>query len=180
MSSLERVLSENPWPLQKFSALFDFSGENITLDHERRIDAFNRALGIYVNFVSPRDAKFPLNLSSADLKPLKDVFERAASITCGEGRNDLVTPFNFEPTPASNSLGSTVQYTGEIPESFCGGVFDNVQTHDEYLVFVNTWPKFVEAMHQPSHWPMPNFSYKQDTVEAARLPSTNIMDCWTL
>lgn len=192
MSALERVLSENPWPLQKFSTLVDFSGENIaflsrlsiwwascpeTLDHERRIDAFNRALGIYVDFVSPRDAEFPLNLSSADLKPLKDVFERAARITCGEGRNDLVTPFDIEPTPASSSLGSSVQYTGEIPEGFCGGVFDDVQTHVKYLVFVNTWPKFVEAMHQPSHWSMPKFSYKQDTVEVARLPSTNIMDC---
>ncbi|KAJ6443634.1 Carboxypeptidase A1 [Purpureocillium lavendulum] len=163
MSALEHVLGENPGPLQEFSALCDFSGENIAfltllsiwqkslsdaVEHETRLESYNRALEIYVDFVSPRDAEFPLNLSSSHLKPLQEVFEKAARIVCGEGRNDPVTPFDMDPRTTSRSLSNLVRYTGEIPEGFHSGIFDSIQSHVKYLVFTNTWPKFVEEMQQ--------------------------------
>ncbi|KAL3952516.1 hypothetical protein ACCO45_012459 [Purpureocillium lilacinum] len=163
MAALDHVLGENPGPLQEFSALCDFSGENIAFlttlavwqashtnafDQESRLESYNRALEIYIDFVSPRDAEFPLNLSSADLKPLQDIFEKAARIVCGEGRNDSATPFDMDPAPTSRALSSLVSYTGEVPQGFHVGIFDAVQCHVKYLVFTNTWPKFVEEMQQ--------------------------------
>ncbi|KAF7548506.1 hypothetical protein G7Z17_g7018 [Cylindrodendrum hubeiense] len=95
MSALDHVLNENPGPLQDFSALSDFSGENIAFltrtafwrsmwpapGEQQKLDAYNHALEIYTDFISPRDAEFPLNLSSQDLKRLEDIFEKSARIT---------------------------------------------------------------------------------------------------
>ncbi|KAJ4319615.1 hypothetical protein N0V84_006251 [Fusarium piperis] len=120
MEALEYVLERNPEPLQQFSALRDFSGENIAFlravaewkaslppavrDPEKIKDAsvqelvrerFNSALRIYTNFVSSRDAEFQVNLSSQDLRKLEAVFESSARILYGEKRNiDPATPFD--------------------------------------------------------------------------------------
>lgn len=122
MGALEYVLERNPSPLQEFSALRDFSGENIAfltsvrewksllpnsvqddsgpeaennkaLVHER----FNRALRIYADFVSTRHAEFPINISSQDLKKLEDIFDSPARTLYGEKREsdvDPATPFD--------------------------------------------------------------------------------------
>ncbi|KAE8153295.1 hypothetical protein BDV25DRAFT_169176 [Aspergillus avenaceus] len=121
MGALEHVLARNPGPLQKFSALNDFSGENVafltsvaewkssfpkgcsdptaaqdencrTLIRER----FNRALRIYARFISVRHAEFPVNISSQDLRKLESIFDQAASTLYtveGEGEVDPATPF---------------------------------------------------------------------------------------
>ncbi|KAH7471760.1 hypothetical protein FOMA001_g13303 [Fusarium oxysporum f. sp. matthiolae] len=119
MGALEYVLERNPEPLQQFSALRDFSGENIAflraiaewksslpasvrgpknqedsatqeLVHER----FNGALRLYANFVSARYAEFQVNLSSHDLKKLENVFEASAKTLYGEKRAvDPALPF---------------------------------------------------------------------------------------
>ncbi|KAI0474116.1 hypothetical protein GGR56DRAFT_696875 [Xylariaceae sp. FL0804] len=190
MSALDHVLADNPGPLQDFSAMRDFSGENVAfltrvaawkqalpleLDEEELRCAFTRALEIYTDFVSPRDAEFPVNLSSQDLKQLESIFERPARILCGEPEVDPATPFDERagepvlpttssltdsddtrvspPSPLSPSGGrprfrigdyaSRVQYAGEISPEFDADVFDSAQAHVKYLVFTNTWPKFV-------------------------------------
>ncbi|KAF4425152.1 hypothetical protein FACUT_10057 [Fusarium acutatum] len=120
MGALECMLERNPEPLQQFSALHDFSGENIAflravaewksslpasfrgsnnqeddsaiqeLIHER----FNSALRIYANFVSTRDAEFQVNLSSNSLKRLEDIFEASARTLYGDKRPvDPALPF---------------------------------------------------------------------------------------
>ncbi|KAJ3453323.1 hypothetical protein MRS44_017570 [Fusarium solani] len=120
MEALEYVLKRDPEPLQQFSALRDFSGENIAFlravaewksslpaavrDSEKIKDAsvqelvrerFNSALRIYTNFVSSRDAEFQINLSSQDLRKLEVVFEGSARILYGEERQiDPATPFD--------------------------------------------------------------------------------------
>ncbi|KAI2619205.1 hypothetical protein GGR54DRAFT_132734 [Hypoxylon sp. NC1633] len=180
MNALEHVLKENPGPLQEFSALRDFSGENIAfltgvaswksswiggIKEDRVRHAFNRALVLYTDFVSPRDAEFPINLSSKDLKALEAIFERPARIICGEARSDPATPFSDDgsPIPRRGSDGETdtsgdwmelsevaarIQYEGDIPEEFDATVFDRAQTHIKYLVLTNTWPKFVNEIQQ--------------------------------
>lgn len=163
MPALEHVLSENPGPLQHFSAFCDFSGENVAFltrlsewsatyppspDGAQMLDAYNGALHLYIDFISPRDAEFPLNLSSADLKSIQRVFEKPARIICGDCRVDPATPFNFEPEAANSSLWSMVRYTGPIPPGFGPDVFDKIQSHVKYLVFTNTWPKFVEHLQR--------------------------------
>ncbi|KAM5356541.1 hypothetical protein ACJ41O_003187 [Fusarium nematophilum] len=173
MGALNQVLEENPTPLQDFSALSDFSGENVAFltraekwkaswhvepSDEQRLQAYNRALEIYVDFISPRDAEFPLNLSSQDLKHLEDMFEKPTRILCGEALVNPALPFEqpFAAAPGSSQSESTVfgglvgsvQYTGEMPEAFGPAVFDAAESHIKYLVLTNTWPKFVREMQQ--------------------------------
>jgi hypothetical protein len=119
MAALEHVLDKNPEPLRQFSARKDFSGENIAFltavsewkaalpaDFSRnRYDAtpdavreqFTRALRIYTEFISPRDAEFPINIAWADLRKLQGIFERAARSTAAANNQsssvDAATPF---------------------------------------------------------------------------------------
>ncbi|KAL2826403.1 hypothetical protein BDW59DRAFT_145132 [Aspergillus cavernicola] len=119
MSALEYVLERNPMPLQKFSALNDFSGENVAFltsvgewkcslpkvlqdstgsltanDKEVIRECFNRALYIYAEFISVSHAEFPVNISSQDLRKLETVFETPARILYGdEVEVDPATPF---------------------------------------------------------------------------------------
>ncbi|KAF9876851.1 hypothetical protein CkaCkLH20_05697 [Colletotrichum karsti] len=117
MGALEYVLDKNPEPLRKFSALRDFSGENIAFlsavcewkssipqtprsregrSAELTRERFNRALNIYTEFISPRHAEFQINIASQDLKNLENIFEDAAQILYGrqtERFSDPVVPF---------------------------------------------------------------------------------------
>ncbi|GAB1198074.1 hypothetical protein APSETT444_007382 [Aspergillus pseudonomiae] len=189
MGALEHVLERNPAPLQKFSALNDFSGENVAfltsvaewknslpkalresttpiddnlkeLLHER----FNRALHIYIKFISVGHAEFPVNISSQDLRKLENIFEGPARALYGEKRAavDPVTPFDTPSFPlkslSSPSFGNgsqvalhpvssddRVQFWGEVPEAFGPTVFNDAEKSIKYLVLTNTWPKFVKS-----------------------------------
>lgn len=167
MTALDHVLKDNPGPLQEFSALNDFSGENVAFltrmarwktswpvlpQGEQMLDVYNEALSIYTDFISPRDAEFPLNLASRELKYLEEIFEKAARILCGESSSNPATPFDIE-QPMSQTrngshsdIGTIIKYRGPIPAMFGLNVFDHVQSHVKYLVLTNTWPKFVSEM----------------------------------
>ncbi|CAH0053790.1 unnamed protein product [Clonostachys solani] len=177
IGALDYVLRENPTPLQNFSALSDFSGENIAFltraatwkntfsggfRGEKELDAYNAALQLYTDFISPRDAEFPLNLSGPELRRLEDIFEAPTRILCGEPVVITATPFDIEqPQPPGSSGGCSsggnsttpilrAKYTGEIPPGFDGLVFDSTCSHIKYLVLTNTWPKFVDDMRNQS------------------------------
>lgn len=151
MGALEHVLERNPTPLQEFSALRDFSGENIAfltnvrewksglpkveddgnsenikaLVHER----FNSALRIYADFISTRHAEFPINISSQDLKKLDDVFSGPARTLYGEKREsnvDPATPFDaeFPPPPSPTSSDGSEK---AIRLSVAGAIADRAQ-----------------------------------------------------
>lgn len=119
MSALDHALRENTGSLQEFSALCDFSGENIdfltrldawktstwpqfaqnskahSLSGEEMLEAFNSALDIYADFISINLAEFPLNLPSNELKHLEAVFEKPARILFGEDSSlNHITPFD--------------------------------------------------------------------------------------
>ncbi|KAF4333976.1 hypothetical protein FBEOM_12200 [Fusarium beomiforme] len=139
MGALENILERNPEPLQQFSALRDFSGENIAflravaewksslpahfrgssnqdspatqvLIHER----FNSALRIYATFISTRDAEFQVNLSSNDLKKLENIFEPSARVLYGDKRAvDPALPFeSFNMTSLANVNSSATSTHG--------------------------------------------------------------------
>ncbi|KAI9369824.1 hypothetical protein BJX61DRAFT_545211 [Aspergillus egyptiacus] len=185
MSALEYVLERNPTPLQQFAALSDFSGENVAFltsvagwkravpkvltdfnapmganDKRAVLECFNKALYIYVEFVSVRHAEFPVNLSSQDLRKLENVFERPARILYGDDDDaEPVTPFNkaaFDMKPLTSpsysnfsesslaAIKNSAQYLGEIPSNFTPSVFDEAEYSIKYLVLTNTWPKFVK------------------------------------
>lgn len=139
MGALEHVLERNPAPLQEFSALREFSGENIVFltsvaDWRNRLpeamkdgtlqqtknnrdivrEHFNRALHIYAEFVSTSQAEFPVNISHQDLRKLEDIFEKPTNLLYGEERQcDPTSPFDkftFDlPSPASTESEKTMQ-----------------------------------------------------------------------
>ncbi|TQW04460.1 Regulator of G protein signaling superfamily [Cordyceps javanica] len=183
MSALEYVLERNPAPLQQYSALRDFSGENIAFltsvsewknsfpssirnaQHpssdinmrELVRERFNRAVRIYAQFVSTRDAEFPINISSVQQKRLEAVFEGPTRALYGEKRPlDSATPFGAQwekstpvesasESPSSEISGTEdrVQYWGDVPDEFNETIFDDAEKSIKYLVLTNTWPKFV-------------------------------------
>ncbi|PYH93975.1 hypothetical protein BO71DRAFT_354126 [Aspergillus ellipticus CBS 707.79] len=169
MDALEQTLSANANELREFAALSDFSGENIAFlnavvkwkaswpetpninDERQMIGAFNQALRIYAEFISPHDAEFPLNISSQSLRHMQSIFERPARILCGEKIVNEATPFDqgFE-LSSTSTLDIQANYTGEIPAGFDMAILDAVQDHVKYLVLTNTWPKFVRAMRRQS------------------------------
>ncbi|KAG5928309.1 hypothetical protein E4U42_000851 [Claviceps africana] len=165
MTALDYVLRDNPTPLQDFSAMHDFSGENIAFltraacfkaswpvlpAGEQALDVYNEALGIYIDFISTRDAEFPLNLSSRELKAQEATFERAARAVMGDSAP--TTPFDVEapnwdmPAPTETLARVRQQYRGPVPEAFSMHIFAGIESHVKYLVLTNTWPKFVNDM----------------------------------
>ncbi|KAH7259461.1 uncharacterized protein BKA55DRAFT_562585 [Fusarium redolens] len=134
MEALEYVLERNPEPLQQFSALRDFSGENIAFlravaewksslppavrDPEKIKEPsvqelvrerFNSALRIYTGFVSSRDAEFQINLSSQQQRRLEGVFESSARILYGDKKQvDPALPFEtFQMTTSPTKVKSS-------------------------------------------------------------------------
>ncbi|OBR04536.1 Integral membrane protein [Colletotrichum higginsianum IMI 349063] len=182
MTALDHTLRENRRALQEFSALSDFSGENVaflarvmewksrswpnalsdsesleSLGEEERLDAYNRALEIYADFISLQHAEFPLNLPSQEMKRLFQVFDKPARVLFGEDASvNIAIPFDDAyvqshegSRPGSNGeIQRQARYTGEIPAGFDSTVFDSANGHIKYLVLTNTWPKFVKEMHQ--------------------------------
>ena len=118
MTALEHALRWNAEPLQKFAALKDFSGENISFlthltawkkawaqqgreKHSLKLPSevresdetslrshFNRALRLYAAFVSPEHAEFPVNISSNTLKTLESIFGKATELLYGDTRSE--------------------------------------------------------------------------------------------
>lgn len=200
MDALEYALRKNPGPLQHFSALKDFSGENIAFltsvskwkslmrrdnvaaanidrnsvspaatqedaqqTEDRLREQFNQALRIYADFVSQRDAEFPINISASDLRRIEAVFEGPARILFGDRRKSAssATPFDdwdgtresssassekgiVDDSDTASTIADKVYYWGEIPEGFDETVFDDAEASIKYLVLTNTWPKFVK------------------------------------
>lgn len=191
MGALEYVLEHNPDPLRQFSALKDFSGENVAFltavaewknqcrnigKDEAAREAYNKALHIYTEFIGPKDAEFPINISFQVKVGLEAMFEKAARVLYGNrGLASQATPFapgsewprEVGPRPShaserpiigsrSNSnadvelraMTDRVVYWGEIPPTFDATVFDKAETSIKYLVLTNTWPKYVRARRE--------------------------------
>lgn len=152
MGALESVLERNPTPLQKYSALNDFSGENIAFLTSVREwksllpkaawgnpaiqdskvkelvrERFNRALHIYAEFISVCHAEFPINISSHDLKHLEAIFEGPTSLLYGDEREvDPVTPFE---NPISEPAWSPTysEFSEKASESTISAIKNSVQ-----------------------------------------------------
>lgn len=144
------------------------SRSTLSADEIRR-QQFIAAIRIYASFASMDFSEFPVNLSCQESKHLHDMFESPAMMLCG-GRNseNRSTPFDFISSAASSTadfktglnldtLGKanfeSVQkmrkmedgslWDHEIPSTFGIDAFDTAEHEIKYLVFTNTWPKFV-------------------------------------
>lgn len=174
MDALEHTLAVNPEPLQEFSAVFDFSGENIAFltrvrqwraqytfgtaktgkcESDSAItlvlsrESYESALLIYIDFICPISAEFQVNLSSRDFKKLRSIFSDAARmVTSGRSYHDPVTPFADSPMRPEEDT-ALVRYMGPIPDDFNDSVFDEAELSIKYLVLTNTWPKFIKGQN---------------------------------
>ncbi|KAK2056540.1 integral membrane protein [Colletotrichum caudatum] len=132
MTALDHALRVNRSALQEFSALSDFSGENIaflarvsewrshswphalsdsksqdSLGEDGRLEAYNSALRIYAEFISLQHAEFPLNLPSQEMKKLFNIFDKSSRIVYGEDETiNIVVPFADTYTQGSEGSGS--------------------------------------------------------------------------
>lgn len=142
MGALEHVLERNPGPLLEFSALRDFSGENIAFlmsvsewkgmmppptrhscnpeklaedlnnNSDRRQERFTKALRIYSDYISSH-SQFQVNLPSPIFKKLETLFEDAARSLHGERWGvDPTAPFESTPWERKGSHDSKASKTG--------------------------------------------------------------------
>lgn len=142
MGALEHVLERNPGPLLEFSALRDFSGENIAFlmsvsdwrgmlppptrhscnpeklvedlntNSNLRQERFTKALRIYADYISSH-AQFQVNLPSPIFKKLEAIFEDAARSLHGEQWGvDPAAPFESTPWERKGSHDSKASKTG--------------------------------------------------------------------
>ena len=168
MQALESTLDHNPEPLRRFASLRDFSGENVSFlmavrqwkalwlklgapanDEGQpaitRQELFKRGLQIYANYVSPKYAVFPLNLSARDFGRLHEVFAAAARLLYGDSETSSInniSPFDNDSDPSDRlNTASTyregqdsmydnielitqkIQYCGFVPHNFSRTVF---------------------------------------------------------
>lgn len=122
LGALEHVLERNPGPLLEFSALRDFSGENIAfltsvghwkanfpkiLTGDLVRDRYNQALRIYAAYVGVHDAEFQVNLPSSILRRLEAAFEGPARVVFGAKETDPATPFAGLERTGSGGSGTT-------------------------------------------------------------------------
>ncbi|KAF2200382.1 hypothetical protein GQ43DRAFT_432554 [Delitschia confertaspora ATCC 74209] len=137
---------------------------------EHRRQKFTEAVRIYASFVSMDFSEFPINLSCQEARHLHDMFETAAVTMCRNTvTSNSATPFDL---PISETSSTTDFRTGlnlhtlgkanlqsvrkmadldngeqaldaEIPATFGADVFSTAEHEIRYLVFTNTWPKFV-------------------------------------
>lgn len=151
MGAMEYLLRNNPEPLRCFSALKDFSGENVAFltavaewkknypvedKEEATRDAYTRALRIYTDFISIRDADFPINISFQDMAKLESVFEKAARILFGRnGLADHIAPFGAPPPDLPASSGPGGGNGGLYPnEPASGAVSRNSQNSERPIM----------------------------------------------
>jgi hypothetical protein len=145
---------------------------------EHRHQQFIAAVRIYAYFVSLEYAEFPINICSREMKRLHQIFSGPAALLMrrpSSCSSDTISPFNEcflteESTTSANleTLGranlKSATMTREvelergyalakiqIPESFFAEIFEEAEQEIKYLVFTNTWPKFVGARYASSN-----------------------------
>ncbi|WZH47650.1 uncharacterized protein QYS62_008806 [Fusarium acuminatum] len=173
MEALEYVLERNPEPLQQFSALRDFSGENIAFlravaewksslppsvrdpakikepaVQELVRERFNSALRIYTGFVSSRDAEFQINLSSLHQRKLENVFENTARSLYGDkGTVDPALPFEtFQMTSTANKVkSSAASLTGSETGIVTTNSFNDTGSQSDKTLYWGDIPEGFDA-----------------------------------
>ena len=157
MLALEHALRWNADPLQKFAALKDFSGENISflthlatwhkswpktntstkhVEHDIRAQ-FSRAVSLYAAFVSAEHAEFPINVSSRTLKQLDAMFAHPADLlfcdTRSQSTYNSATPFiDTELGKGSNSnVGLSLELSAALSKGQASLNVDELQHHGD-------------------------------------------------
>lgn len=174
MDALEHTLEKNPEPLQEFSALKDFSGENVAFlmrVRDWRLAHFPGSSNRKDSSSSSTDEKTPATPTTIS----RECFEGALHIyldfvsassaefqinlssqdfrklqTVFEEAAKVVCDSTIASDPATpfndvpHLAGQVLNYTGDIPANFDANIFDDAELSIKYLILTNTWPKFIK------------------------------------
>jgi hypothetical protein len=134
-----------------------------TVTTAQRRQMFNDASLIYFTLVNPFTAETPINIEYKIFKTLQNMFSDVEfdpympsrsktpdALKSPVVRENVVCPWEDTLSrPASiesnNSATSTASTRSIVPSEFSDDVFDAAFESIKYLVFTNTWPRYVDA-----------------------------------
>jgi hypothetical protein len=131
------------------------------LTPEARTQLYNEGADIFAQTVSLQTSPFPVNLESKAYFDLEAMFGRRTG-TSSSNDSDIITPFAHAFTSDSQSFTTVSQHQNksnsqeyivpmsaweqQIPEGFDEHVFDAAEKSVRYMVFTNTWAKYVPLL----------------------------------
>jgi hypothetical protein len=130
-----------------------------TVTTAQRRQMHTEASLIFFTLVNPFTAETPINIEYKIFKKLQEQFEgmeydpympsRSAS-PAGENvvcpwENTLDRPASMESNDSGASVSSTSSTKSLVPSQFTEDIFDPAFESIKYLVFTNTWPRYVDA-----------------------------------
>lgn len=133
-----------------------------TVTTAQRCQMFNDASLIYFTLINPFTAETPINIEYKIFKTLQNTFSdvefdpympRSKTPDNPKSpvmRENVVCPWEDTLSrPASiesnNTTSSTASHRSILPSEFSDDVFDAAFESIKYLVFTNTWPRYVDA-----------------------------------
>ncbi|KAF2828040.1 hypothetical protein CC86DRAFT_203503 [Ophiobolus disseminans] len=136
---------------------------NVTTAQRRQM--FNEASLIFFTLINPFTAESPINIEYKIFKTLQNIFSSVEfdpymprsrtpddlkspvlreNVVC-PWEDTLSRPASLNSTNSTGSTASTSSSRGIVPSEFTEAVFDAAFESIKYLVFTNTWPRYVDA-----------------------------------
>ncbi|KAF2194604.1 hypothetical protein K469DRAFT_725886 [Zopfia rhizophila CBS 207.26] len=132
-----------------------------TVTTSQRRQMFTEASLIFFTLINPFTAETPINIEYKIFRTLQNTFStvewdpycptsRAGTPDSASGRENVVCPWEDvldRPTSIKSeaSAASNASTRSIVPSEFTEQVFDAAFESIKYLVFTNTWPRYVEA-----------------------------------
>ncbi|KAF2641845.1 hypothetical protein P280DRAFT_286466 [Massarina eburnea CBS 473.64] len=157
--------AENPIFLREARNFKKKWSELHTVTTAQRRQMHNEASLIFFTLVNPFTAETPINIEYKIFKKLQRQFEAmeydpympgsrsntpSADPSSPTARENVVCPWESTlgrpaSIESSNSISSTSSTRSIVPSEFTEDIFDAAFESIKYLVFTNTWPRYVEA-----------------------------------
>ena len=167
MRSLEFYIRCNIEPLVQWAASKEFTAENMVFLREvrnfkekwehisqpltgaERHQQFSEASIIFFTLVNPFTAEMPINIEYKIFRALQGLFSSVVfnpfDNESVSGHENVVCPWEDTSRPASTKSDISDTSVAVVPAEFDSTVFDAAFESIKYLVFTNTWPRFVES-----------------------------------
>lgn len=134
-----------------------------TVTTSQRKQMFTEASLIFFTLINPFTAETPINIEYKIFRLLQSTFSTIEydpylpasrsgspdSTSSGSARDNVVCPWEDaldRPTSIkSDSSSGSTRTLNIVPSEFTEDVFDRAFDSIKYLVFTNTWPRYVEA-----------------------------------
>jgi hypothetical protein len=128
----------------------------------QRRQMFTEASLIFFTLVDPLSAETPINIEYKVFRSLQTTFStleydpykppsRSNTPTSPAGRDNVVCPWedtrptSMDSNSTTSSAASTSSTKSFVPSEFTEDIFGAAFESIKYLVFTNTWPRYVEA-----------------------------------